>query len=422
MSETTDKKKITLTKKPPTQKKRRGRPSKNSQSSPEDNNPPPSLSTDNNIEDSNSHKTLSEKISADVDELMSSIDNVNPEEFRSRLQQMLPIPSREEMMRVRAESIAEDQGLLDDEEEHVRRMRRLLRVRGTMFTLFSSMAEIENKMALEDLDHTFGELCEKVSNIGNNLFSNHRDLQNHLVQYYHQLDGVIQELGNYLRNEKEREQTGQNGRNQTYNNNRNFEINNEIKLVNFTGGDTANIVEMFSDPDFVTHIVRKDTFKNKYTVIVYDPSWETDRDCQDPVGTNKKLLQPLINGELEEEFERERDEALEEVEAELNEENNDARSRIRRGLNTDSENRNSEEDASTRPKLRLRSRAERDRQNNEEEAATMERPKPVKRGRGRPRKNPINNDHNENVTGSTILRTDENPEGIVIPTPTSTGN
>jgi len=181
------------------------------------------------------------------------------------------------------ENVLVEEGGSDDDSEELTDEQRY-RIRRRMLNFFSSLIAAENQVTLEDLDEIFEEYKRKIARIGQNPFTDYRQLQNHLLQCYHQLEGIMQEVDKMLREE------GQEGSNITQSNNRNYEINNEINLLNFADSSTSTIVDMFSDAEFVTHIVRKDTFRNKYTVIVYDPKWDAQINCQDPVGTNQKVL------------------------------------------------------------------------------------------------------------------------------------
>lgn len=96
------------------------------------------------------------------------------------------------------------------------------------------------------------------------------NLMNHLLRYSQQLNALIgqvdegdESIGDLLNSVSQTQQ------------NRNYEINNEITLLNFGDSRVNSIVELFSDSEFINHIIRKDKFLNKYTVIVYDSKWDT---------------------------------------------------------------------------------------------------------------------------------------------------
>lgn len=137
------------------------------------------------------------------------------------------------------------------------------------------------KTELDELDTAFEIFNQKINQIGNISPERKNEVVNHLLSYFQQINLMIQKInrhvsGNNTMGNLSNQMTHQE-------NNRTYEINNEITLLNFGETHLRNIIDMFSDPDFITHIIRKDDFKNKYSVIVYDKRWDAKTGDDRPI-------------------------------------------------------------------------------------------------------------------------------------------
>lgn len=126
---------------------------------------------------------------------------------------------------------------------------------------------------LSNLGQAFDQLSQKL-NTATVPADKKLETINLLFSYYQRINEVIQKI-----NQGVNQETIGNFSNQINHqeNNQTYEINNEITLLNFGEGHLTNIIELFSDPDFINHIIRKDDFKNKYSVIVYDKKWDRSK-------------------------------------------------------------------------------------------------------------------------------------------------
>ena len=125
---------------------------------------------------------------------------------------------------------------------------------------------------LLDLNHAFEVFKQKASLCKNinqedrivliNKLLGHFQTINEIIQVINETSDQKDTMGNFMNTMRTQE------KHNTY------EISNDITLLNFGEQRLANIIDMFSDPEFITHIVRKDDFKNKYSVIVYDKKWD----------------------------------------------------------------------------------------------------------------------------------------------------
>lgn len=134
-----------------------------------------------------------------------------------------------------------------------------------------------------NIDHELDTLSQAFDVFIQNLDSMHTQITpdkrisviNRLFGYYQKIHTAIQKINQGVTHD--RELIG-NLANQMHHkdddSNKIYEINNEITLLNFGETHLGNIIDLFSDPDFINHIIRKDTFKNKYSVVVYDKKWD----------------------------------------------------------------------------------------------------------------------------------------------------
>ena len=97
------------------------------------------------------------------------------------------------------------------------------------------------------------------------------EMINYLLKYYQLFQTIMQKSDN-------NNQTIGNFNNSVIENKNNntYEINNDITLLNFGDTRISSVVQLFSDMNFINHIIRKDQFLNKYTVIVYDTKWDNN--------------------------------------------------------------------------------------------------------------------------------------------------
>lgn len=141
---------------------------------------------------------------------------------------------------------------------------------------------------LDNINGTFNDLMLKITNVANNSSIDRTQVHNHLLKFYHKLDSLIHEFNiqSILINSGVNSNININNLNQNNQNNQNntnihlldrhYDVKNDINLINLSGiknDDTesiANITELLSEPEFISHIVKQDTFLNKYNVIIHD--------------------------------------------------------------------------------------------------------------------------------------------------------
>jgi hypothetical protein len=133
---------------------------------------------------------------------------------------------------------------------------------------------LTSRRELDNLDHVFGDFISKVANVANNSVMDRTQVHNHLLKYYHKLDSMIQEFN--IKSILHADTSLTNIATQL---DRHYDVKNDINLINLSGiknDDTesiANITELLSEPAFISHIIKQDTFLNKYNVIIHDPAF-----------------------------------------------------------------------------------------------------------------------------------------------------
>jgi len=121
------------------------------------------------------------------------------------------------------------------------------------------LIESQSHRELESLDQVFNNLMVQVTGFVDNPLMDKKQLHNHLLQYYHKLEQMMLNTLDVPDNNTQL--------------NRHYDVKNEINLINIhndPANTDINITDILSEPEFISHISKKDTFLNKYNVIIYE--------------------------------------------------------------------------------------------------------------------------------------------------------